>query len=78
MSTEVEAREKWCPMVRTGLTAGMAVNHHVGIIGSAHAGDVHEETRCVGSHCMMWRWQHPQGRRCEAEQGYCGLAGKES
>lgn len=25
MSTEAEARDKWCPMVRTGLTAGMAV-----------------------------------------------------
>ncbi|MFA5951510.1 MAG: hypothetical protein WC807_14620 [Hyphomicrobium sp.] len=48
--TEEEAKTKWCPETRTGLTAGMAVNHHVG-------GDVHEETRCIGSGCMMWRWK---------------------
>lgn len=60
--TEDEAKTKWCPMVRTGLVAGMAVNHHIGRDG-LHAGDVHDETRCVASECMMWR------------DSYCGLAG---
>lgn len=71
MSTEAEARDKWCPMVRTGLTAGMAVNHHIG-------DDVYDETRCIGSKCMMWRWRHPQGRRIDSEHGHCGLAGQEA
>lgn len=50
--TEEQAKEKWCPMVRTGLTAGMAVNHHVA--GEGREG-VHDETRCIASGCMMWR-----------------------
>ncbi len=66
--TEDDAKTKWCPMVRTGLRAGMAVNHHV---GSSHnsplQGDVHDETRCVASACMMWREYR--------KNGWCGLAG---
>jgi hypothetical protein len=63
--TEAEAKTKWCPMVRTGLNAGMAVNHHVN-------GDVEEETRCKGSGCMMFRINptNPKGAV------FCGLAGK--
>lgn len=82
--TEDEARTKWCPMVRTGLVAGMAVNHHVGRDG-LHAGDVHDETRCVASECMMWRWaakstmKGPPSAMASVDQkdwkGYCGLAG---
>lgn len=69
--TEDEARKKWCPMVRTGLTAGMAVNHHVGSShDSPQAGDVHDETRCIASDCMMWR---VNGRG----NGRCGLAGSD-
>lgn len=75
--TEDEARKKWCPMVRTGLTAGMAVNHHIG--SSRHimqAGDVHDETRCVASDCMMWRWRVVEVLWVSHTDGYCGLAGK--
>ena len=62
--TEEEAKTKWCPMVRTGLVAGMAVNHHAGSrLDAPPQGDVHDETRCVASDCMMWRGS------------YCGLAG---
>ena len=68
MTTEADAKKKWCPFVRTGLTAGMAVNHHVGLRNGPHAGDVHEETRCIGSGCMMWSVSF-------MDQGYCGLAG---
>lgn len=75
--TEDEARKKWCPMVRTGLTAGMAVNHHVGSShDSPQAGDVHDETRCIASDCMMWRQYKTAG--CGPDDhasGYCGLAG---
>lgn len=66
--TEEQAHTKWCPMVRTGLVAGMAVNHHV-------SGDVHEETRCIASDCMMWRWEYGSKMKQDSV-GWCGLAGK--
>ncbi len=52
--TEDEAKTKWCPFVRTGLTAGMAVNRHVADAPKARDG-VYDETRCIGSQCMAWR-----------------------
>lgn len=70
--TEDEARKKWCPMVRTGLTAGMAVNHHTFDTArdpELRTQGVAEETRCRASDCMMWR------RYKVAGHGYCGLAG---
>lgn len=68
--TEDQAKTKWCPMVRTGLVAGMAVNHHVG-------GDVKDETRCIASECMMWRnFTLDEVRRDNnSKGGFCGLAG---
>lgn len=68
MMTEDEARKKWCPMVRTGLVHGMAVNHHIDMEPKGQG--VHDETRCIASECMMWRWI--TGDKIE---GYCGLAG---
>ena len=64
--TEAEARKKWCPMVRTGLTAGMAVNRHIADAPNAIDG-VYDETRCRASDCMMWREYRGNG--------WCGLAG---
>lgn len=65
--TEAEAKTKWCPMVRTGLNAGMAVNHHV-------SGDVHDETRCIASGCMMWRYSTPNTiADHNKKDGFCGL-----
>lgn len=52
--TEDEAKTKWCPFVRTGLTAGMAVNRHVADAPGVWEG-VYDETRCIGSGCMAWR-----------------------
>lgn len=68
--TEDEAKKKWCPMVRTGLTAGMAVNQHCN-------GDVDSETRCIASTCMMWRWEYGASARPN-DHGWCGLAGKQA
>lgn len=59
--TEEEAKTKWCPMIRTGMVAGMAVNHHVDMQPGGQG--VYDETRCIASDCMMWR------------DSYCGLAG---
>lgn len=72
MHTEDEAKKKWCPMVRTGLTAGMAVNHHI-------AGDVDAETRCIASGCMMWRcgeWEEYDPAKGDPKpvRGFCGLS----
>lgn len=48
-------------MVRTGMVAGMAVNHHVDM--NPGGDGVYEQSRCIASDCMMWR------------DSYCGLAG---
>lgn len=69
--TEDEAKTKWCPMVRTGLVAGMAVNAHV-TDDKGKLGDIYEETRCRASACMMWRWHHTAKPHM---LGFCGLAG---
>ena len=90
--TEDEAKTKWCPEVRTGLNAGMAVNHHVGQSrNDRHAGDVHEETRCIASGCCMWRWygwllagggpdvysvQTNDPGHNAVHHGFCGKAGR--
>lgn len=69
---EAAAKKLWCPFVRTGLTAGMAVNRHVMDKEGAIDG-VHDETRCIASGCMMWRYFVDS----ERDSGYCGLAPKE-
>lgn len=77
--TEDQAKTKWCPMVRTGMVAGMAVNHHVDM--QPHGDGVYNQTRCIASACMLWRWlQSPPANKTSKEvnpiwQGYCGLAG---
>lgn len=67
--TEDEAKTKWCPLVRTGLTAGMSVNRHVADAPDAIDG-VYDETRCRASGCMAWR------RNVFRAGGYCGAFGK--
>ena len=84
--TENEAKTKWCPEVRTGLVSGMVVNRHVAK-GPYSRDDVYDETRCIGSLCMAWRWIIPshdvvlEARAIGFEpmlknRGYCGKAGK--
>lgn len=74
--TEDEAKIKWCPMIRTGLTAGMAVNAHV-TDDKGKDGDIYNETRCRASECMMWRWFSLPAAVVTIPQknpsGYCGL-----
>lgn len=67
--TEDEAKTKWCPMVRAGIDAGMAVNHHVDMRPKGDG--VYDQSRCIGSGCMMWRWHSNEGK---GFKGYCGLA----
>lgn len=72
--TEEEAKTKWCPESRTGMYAGsggVAVNRHC-------ADEVRDETRCIGSACMAWRFIYPSAPTALATplKGYCGKAGE--
>jgi hypothetical protein len=66
--TEAEAKTKWCPLARVGWysTHGVvAINRHPMDTYEDGRQGVKEETRCIGSDCMMWR--------IEGVGGSCGL-----
>lgn len=79
MLTENEASKKWCPEIRTGLIHGIAVNHHIDMEPKGQG--VYDETRCIGSGCMMWRWKYREDGRAAIQNsdgsklGFCGKAG---
>jgi len=52
----------------------MAVNRHVADNFNTIEG-VYEETRCIASDCMMWRWTNLPSQ-ANPGSGYCGLAGE--
>ncbi len=60
MTTEAEAKTKWCPFARTGVLAGsgaVSVNRHVtDDMPNPQDRVIEDCTRCIGSACMMWRW----------------------
>src|SRR5689334_4927929 len=83
MTTESEAKTKWCPMVRLDQPGGNRWTY--GIEGER------DNTNCIGSACMMWRWSNRvwghdddcRGKEAAKEftkqnplKGFCGLAGK--
>lgn len=55
--TEQEAKTKWCPMVRIDAI----------VVGD----EIHRRGACIGSGCMMWRYDGEN----EPRHGRCGLAG---
>lgn len=80
MQTENEAKNKWCPFARVGVYHGgacTAVNRHP-------EPSVREDTKCIGSGCMAWRWKNgvtpeqaakwEKPLKAEELKGYCGLA----
>ena len=86
--TESEAKTKWCPMVRAtyfdqavGTWTGAANAQSTG-----KTGDVQYGGKCIGSACMMWRWNNewieavrtrPDWfKRGEKTDGFCGIAGE--
>jgi hypothetical protein len=73
--TEDDAKKKWCPFVRTGLTAGMAVNHHVD--NRPDGIGVYQETRCIGTGCMMFKNRYEYPHTGIKFGWYCGLAGSD-
>ena len=88
LMTEDEAKKKWCPMVR-GATFGVAfVNNRFEMrFNPEDSRGGAEYVTCIGSACMMWRWDwspgdvrdfkknHP-GEECPELDGRCGLAGE--
>jgi len=62
--TEHDARTKWCPFARVALHAGdggASANRHPsdGSTSPSFRPVIEEETRCIGSRCMAWRWHSP-------------------
>lgn len=97
VKTEAQARDSWCPMVHIPGRVDDLVMAPVTAINSM---DGHRDrgmyneapmAYCIGSRCMMWRWQEtefkkaplPNGNagglqdvaRGTERLGYCGLAG---
>ena len=91
LTTEQEAREKWCPHVRivekwqTGNTHPR--NRMVDMPAAVVLAENLIGCQCIASECAMWRWAPSEnwvafkGRQridkpCEEWVGYCGLAGR--
>lgn len=82
--TEQEAKTKWCPMVRLMTRIAPcdtdAPDQYM-MTGNRFAGDFYDNgfdenldhaVKCIGSACMMWRWQDEHAK---GPSGSCGLAG---
>ena len=74
--TEEEARTKWCPMVRLAWQVNPDRPHDAITANRWGSGQPIDVATCIGSACMMWRWEHKQHERWEDSEGYCGLADK--
>jgi hypothetical protein len=81
MHTEKEANTKWCPMVRVLAVKDDKIVGHSVNAGFKLRSDPNGRARCVGSECMMWRWERTDGDHIIATRGsnhgYCGLAGRQ-
>jgi len=76
--TEEEAKTKWCPHKRVDSYEGNS-NYNT------HAdGDLPDESKCIASDCMMWRWDEASDRDENGNliggtnyntEGHCGLGG---
>lgn len=73
---EVTARVKWCPHARvlvnaiSGNTALASANRHNG-------GAIVNDTRCIASDCMAWRWDN-RNYPPDKQEGHCGSFGDET
>lgn len=69
LTTEKQAREKWCPWSLTGYR-GIGLNRMAAVDNSDHRAEVLHDTRCIASDCMAWRWS-----KTLTDFGHCGLIG---
>lgn len=61
--TEEQAKEKWCPFVRTvkfspSVSGGIAIMQAIALGNrlAENSDELPGVTRCIGSACMAWRW----------------------
>lgn len=81
--TEAEAAQRWCPLVRVMRKGDMAAEVALAAVNTdpytTHDSREGRELCCVGSRCMMWRWDDPpltmNGSTNSRRRGYCGIAG---
>jgi len=66
--TEADAKTKWCPFTRVALVEGMSANRTAGM-GTQGYADITEETRCLGSGCLMWEFRTDLPARNDAAAG---------
>lgn len=70
MVTVEEAKTRWCPFARTGIngsSGAVAVNRSVEPVDRRTDGpySVYDETRCIGTACLAWRWGAPESEVIE-------------
>jgi hypothetical protein len=86
--TEEEAKQKWCPFARAGITVDVpSGDRPAAAVNRPHPKAPVQFTACHASVCMAWRWElgaipgtsggafvgnDEQGAPA---RGYCGLAG---
>lgn len=75
--TEDEAKKKVC-VVRLIGTQAMMAGQLDPKRADAIAVAINDAGMCIGSACMMWRWEPIYGQDSgdSIGSGYCGLAGK--
>ncbi len=64
MMTELEAKQRWCPMVRVSMIpnpnakgVSIAANRDISFFVPPNSFDPKTDiTRCIASTCMVWRW----------------------
>ena len=75
LTSEIEARQKWCPSTR--VEGQNRLNNSL----TGGFDNTHEQFHCIASKCMLWREFHFSHMKHGAEKtlathGYCGLGGK--
>ena len=73
MLTDSEARQKKCPIIiGTDNISAMIITYvacKTGAPVTKMSDKAQIDGKCLGSHCMMWRWSK------DRSAGWCGLAG---
>ena len=81
ITTEDEARKKWCPHSRRLIELRSTFGNPVQGFSANRTTEDKGLGACLGSACMAWRWEtyhlDPQDRRrLGGNEGFCGLAGR--
>ena len=70
--TEDEAKTKWCPFSRSATNDDASINRPGTDTAEAEVQFLRDNTRCIASGCMAWRWR---ALNTGPREGCCGLAG---